>query len=105
MGGSGSPQRRSKRKAPVHTVIVSADAERASTTGQAVNLSAGGACLAVDDAAFEVGDELILKIYSAGPKWPVFATGRIVWTAPGHCGVEWTHGGPQRHWIGWLSGA
>ena len=34
-------------------------------------------------------------------------TGRIVWVGGGwgrpRYGVEWTHTGPQRQWIGWLT--
>lgn len=109
MDRSRSPQRRSERRAPIHPVIVSAEAEKGRATGEALNLSAGGACLELEDAAFEVGDELIVWMHSARPRWPVPATGRVVWADPGRdsarCGLEWTHGGPQRHWIGWLTGA
>jgi hypothetical protein len=102
------PARRAARKAPSHRVVVSAEAEHGRTAGEAVNLSDGGACLALDDAAFEVGDELILWLHFATPRHPVAATGRVVWTAAGRgrprCGLEWTHRGPQRDWIGWLTG-
>jgi hypothetical protein len=40
---------------------------------------------------------------------PVPATGRIVWTGGSwgrpRYGVQWTHQGPQRSWIGWLARA
>jgi hypothetical protein len=102
------PARRAERRAPSHRVVVSAESERGGAVGEAVNLSEGGACLALDDAAFAVGDELILWMHFAGPKPPVPATARVVWTATGkgrpRCGLEWTHRGPQRDWIGWLTG-
>ena len=90
-------------------MLVSAEAEEARATGEAVNLSDGGACLALDDAMFAVGDELILYMHFARPKRAVPATGRVVWTASPRedrrrCGLEWTHQGPQRRWIGWLTG-
>lgn len=101
--------RRSERRVPAHSVTVSAEAEGARTTGEAVNLSDGGACLALDDTVFEVGDELILWMHFAQPRRAVPATGRIVWTVPDRsrtrCGLEWTHAGPQRQWIGWLAEA
>ena len=39
---------------------------------------------------------------------PVPATGRVVWTSPrrgprGRYGIQWTHSGPHRRWIGWLA--
>jgi len=108
MDASDRTRRRSERRAPAHPVLVSAEAEDARATGEAVNLSAGGACLAFDDRVFEVGDDLILWMHFARPKQAVPATGRVVWTAPTpgrpRCGLEWTHGGPQRDWIGWLTG-
>jgi hypothetical protein len=100
--------RRSERRAPAHRVTVSAEAEQVRASGEAVNLSAGGACLALDEQAFAVGDELIVWMHFARPRRPVPATGRVVWTASGQdrlqCGLEWTHRGPQRRWIGWLTG-
>jgi hypothetical protein len=55
-----------------------------------------------------VGDEVILWLTFASPGRPVPATGRIVWAGgrwgrPRY-GVAWTHEGPQRSWIGWLTG-
>jgi hypothetical protein len=98
--------RRSPRRVPTHPILVSVEAERAHTTGEAVNLSDGGACLALDDSAFQVGDELILWMHLAQPRHAVPATGRVVWTAPDpgrpRCGLEWTHRGPQREWISWV---
>jgi Tfp pilus assembly protein PilZ len=100
-------RRRHERRVPAHPVEVSAEAERGQASGKVVNLSAGGACLALDDRVFEVGDELVLWMHFAQPKRAVPATGRVVWTAPNpgrpRCGLEWTHGGPQRRWIGWLT--
>jgi Tfp pilus assembly protein PilZ len=108
MDASNRTRRRSERRAPAHPVIVSAEAEDASATGEAVNLSAGGVCLALEDRMFEVGDELILWMHFARPKQAVPATGRVVWAGSGRkrprCGLEWTHEGPQRNWIGWLTG-
>jgi hypothetical protein len=107
MSASARIPRRSERHVPAHRVAVSAEAETARTRGEAVNLSAGGACLALDDVAFEVGDELVLWMHFAQPKQAVTATGRVVWTASHgggtRCGLEWTHEGPQRDWIGWLT--
>ncbi len=109
MDASDRPsRRRSERRVPAHRVTVSAETENARATGEVVNISAGGACLALDDGAFAVGDDLILWMHFARPKPAVPATGRVVWTAPAptrlRCGLEWTHGGPQRDWIGWLTG-
>ncbi len=109
MDASDRPsRRRSERRVPAHRVTVSAETENARATGEVVNLSAGGACLALDDRVFAVGDDLILWMHFARPKQAVPATGRVVWTAPApsrpRCGLEWTHGGPQRDWIGWLTG-
>ncbi|MCG6923148.1 MAG: PilZ domain-containing protein [Acidobacteria bacterium] len=107
MDASDGRRRRSERRVPAHRVAVSAETEDARTSGEAVNLSAGGACLALDDGVFGVGDQLILSMQFARPKQRVAATGRVVWTAfdrtPPRCGLEWTHGGPQRGWIGWLT--
>jgi Tfp pilus assembly protein PilZ len=76
--------------------------------GEALNLSLGGACLTLETVDFTVGDEIILWMHFAKPAHPVPATGRIVWVAPGggrgRYGVAWTHVGPQRGWIDWLSG-
>jgi hypothetical protein len=108
MSTDDRPPRRAERRAPSHRVVVAAESEFGGVTGEAVNLSGGGACLALADSVFDVGDELILWMHFAGPKQPVPATGRVVWTATGkgrpRCGVEWTHEGPQRDWIGWLTG-
>jgi len=108
MGESG--RRQWERRVPSHTVRVATEAEAvASVTGEALNLSEGGACLALQAADFSVGDDVIvwLSFSHAGP--PVPATGRIVWTGGGwgrpRYGVKWTHHGPQRSWIGWLIGS
>lgn len=107
MDSGDRPPRRAERRAPSHRVTVSAEAEHGRAAGEAVNLSDGGACLALDDSAFDIGDELILWMHFNGPKQPVPATGRVVWTASERgrprCGLEWTHEGPQRDWIGWLT--
>ncbi len=56
-----------------------------------------------------VGDEVILWLNFARPRQPVPATGRIVWTSGGwgrpRYGIQWTHEGPQRSWIGWATRA
>jgi Tfp pilus assembly protein PilZ len=107
MNVSERNRRRSERRTPAHRVSVSVETETVRAKGEAVNLSAGGACLALDDHAFEVGDELVLWMHFAQPKQAVTATGRVVWTASRRgrprCGLEWTHEGPQRDWIGWLT--
>ncbi len=108
MDASTRHRRRSKRRAPARRVLVSAEAENARASGEAINFSAGGVCLALDDRAFEAGDELIVWMHFARPKKPVPATGRVVWITSGRgrprCGLEWTHEGPQRDRIGWLTG-
>ncbi len=106
---SERPLRRSERRVPAHPVLVSAEAESVNATGEAVNLSDGGACLAFDDAMLAVGDELIVRLHSGQARQAVPATGRVVWTTSHQgctrCGLEWTHAGPQRQWIGWLTEA
>ena len=109
MGEAGKPHRRWERRAPAHAVRVSAESEAiAGATGEALNLSDGGACLALQTSDLSVGDEVILWLTFASPGRPVPATGRIVWAGgrggrPRY-GVAWTHEGPQRSWIGWLTG-
>ncbi len=92
---------------PAHPVLVSAETEGVRSTGEAVNLSDGGACLAFDDTMFAVGDELIVWMHSGQARPAVPATGRVVWSASDQgscrCGLKWTHRGPQRRWIGWLT--
>ena len=110
MDNGDRPPRRAARRAPKHPVTVAAEAEHGGVAGEALNLSEGGACVAIDDAIFDVGDELILYLHFSQNQRLVPATARVVWTAPanGHrsrCGLEWTHQGPQRDWIGWLSEA
>lgn len=101
----GESKRRFERQEPVHTVQVTAEYQGALALGQALNLSAGGACVALQSRDLTVGDEIILWLSFVRPRQPVPATGRIVWTAGGwdepYYGVEWTHAGPQRSWIGW----
>jgi len=105
----GDEHRRHERRVPARTVKVAAEAEFRGARGEARNLSAGGACLALD-GEFVVGDELILWLIFAHGRHPVPATGRVVWTSmrfwgrPRY-GLEWTHEGPQRAWIDWLSRA
>jgi hypothetical protein len=113
MAEAGKQQRKWERRAPAHSVRVAAESEAiASAAGEALNLSAGGACLALQTSDFSVGDEVILRLSFAGPTFagpsrPVPATGRIVWAGGGwgrpRYGVAWTHEGPQRSWIGWLT--
>ena len=107
MGESGKEQRRWERRVPAHPVLVAAESESlASASGEALNLSDGGACLALQTSDLAVGDELILWLTFAEPR-TVPATGRIVWSSGGwgrpRYGVQWTHQGPQRSWIGWLT--
>ena len=109
MGASEGRQRRWQRAVPAHAVRVAAESERlAATSGEAVNFSDGGACLALQTPDLAVGDELILWLTFAGLERTVPATGRIVWAASGRgrprYGVQWTHQGPQRSWISWLVG-
>lgn len=102
-------RRRWERRAPAHAVRVAAESEGAASGGEALNLSDGGACLALQTRDFSVGDEVILWLTFARPGQPVPATGRVVWAGGGwgrpRYGVEWTHRGPQRQWIGWLTRA
>jgi hypothetical protein len=100
-------RRRFDRRLPAHAVRVTAETEGVySGGGEAVNLSDGGACLALQTSDLSVGDELILSFQFAHPPHPVTATGRVVWAGRGRgrprYGIEWTHQGPQRRWIGWL---
>jgi hypothetical protein len=103
-------RRRFERRSPAHPVRVAAETEAiVGATGEALNLSDGGACLALQTGDLAVGDEVILWLAFARPAHPVPATGRIVWAGGGwgrpRYGVEWTHEGPQRQWIGWLTRA
>jgi hypothetical protein len=103
-------RRRFERSEPAHVVQVTAESEGASRSlGEVLNLSAGGACLALHARDLAVGDEVILWLRFARPRQPVPATGRVVWTSGGwgrpRYGVEWTHVGPQRSWIGWATKA
>jgi hypothetical protein len=107
---SESGKRQWERRIPPHTVRVAAETERfASIAGEAVDISEGGACLAFPTADFAVGDEVIVWLRFERPGQPVPATGRIVWAGAGRgrprYGVQWTHRGPQRSWIGWLIGS
>jgi len=100
-------RRRFERRVPAHAVGVVAEAEALySAGGEALNLSDGGACLALQTGDFSVGDEVILRLSFARPAHPVTATGRVVWIGRARgrprYGIEWTHQGPQRRWIGWL---
>jgi len=105
-----SDARRSQRAEPAHVVQVTAETETATLAlGEALNLSAGGACLALQTKDLTVGDEVILWLNFVRPRQPVPATGLIVWTSGGwgrpRYGVRWTHLGPQRSWIGWATRA
>jgi len=102
--------RRTERLEPVHVVQVTAESEfTALALGEALNLSDGGACVALQSKDLEVGEEVILWLNFALPRQPVPATGRIVWTSGGwgrpRYGIQWTHEGPQRAWIGWATKA
>ena len=110
MGGARWIPRRFERVAPAHTVQVTAELEGALSLGEAVDLSAGGACVALPSRALLVGDEVILWLSFARPRYPVPATGRVVWAGAvaveaQRYGLEWTHLGPQRSWIGWAARA
>ena len=100
--------RREQRLVPAHPVRIEAEAQAGlPIRGEARNLSDGGACLALD-ADLDVGEELIMRLLFDHYDNPVAATGRVVWTAPtgrsqGSYGVQWTHSGPQRRWLGWLA--
>ena len=52
---------------------------------------------------------MILWLSFTRPRQPVPATGRVVWTGGAwdqpRYGLEWTHEGPQRSWIGWAAQA
>lgn len=107
MDDSGEKRRRFERRAPAHAVGVAAEAEALpGIGGEALNLSDGGACLALQSNDLSVGDDVILRLNFARPPHPVTATGRVVWTGRGRgrprYGIEWTHQGPQRRWLGWL---
>lgn len=103
----GDRRRQWERHSPAHPVGVAAETESMPVvSGEALNLSGGGACLALQSSDLAVGDELILWMRFARRAQPVPATGRIVWAGgkwgrPRY-GIEWTHRGPQRSWIGWL---
>jgi hypothetical protein len=100
-------QRQYERYVPAHDVTVEVEAESVRPArGDVRNLSLGGACLSVQADLVE-GDELILRLGFAAPIRTVPATGRVVWVerrtwGRPRYGVEWTHNGPQRAWLGWL---
>jgi hypothetical protein len=106
-------RRRWERHVPAHAVRVAAESEAvAGAVGEALNLSDGGACLALRTSDLVVGDEVILRLTFggpafAGPRRPLPATARVVWARGSwgrtRYGIEWTHQGPQRSWIGWLT--
>jgi hypothetical protein len=100
--------RRWERRAPFNPVRVSAETESLPlAVGEALNLSDGGACLALQTSDLSVGDELILWMNFERVGRPIPATGRIVWTGGSwgrpRYGVQWTHRGPQRTWLSWLA--
>jgi hypothetical protein len=97
--------RSAERLVPAHPVRIEAEvATGLPVRGEARNLSDGGACMDLD-ADLDVGEELIMRLLFNHHDNPVPATGRVVWTAPprGSYGVQWTHAGPQRRWLGWLA--
>jgi hypothetical protein len=108
MGSKHDQPRRAERLVPAHPVRIEAEAAvLGPIRGEARNLSDGGACLALD-ADLDVGEELIVRLLFEHYDNPVPATGRVVWTAPSRGprlshGIQWTHSGPHRRWIGWLS--
>jgi hypothetical protein len=112
MAEAGAEKRRWERHVPAHPVLVAAETEAIASAGEALNLSDGGAGLALQSGDLSVGDEVILLLSFAGPAFagprrPLPATGRVVWAGGGwgrpRYGVEWTSQGPQRSWIGWLT--
>ena len=109
MGEADRMQRRYERAHPAHTVQVTAEIEGALALGEALDLSAGGACVVLQSREFVVGDEVIVWLSFAKPRQPVPAIGRVVWAGGGwdapRYGLEWTHEGPQRSWIGWATRA
>jgi PilZ domain len=109
MGERERMPRRYERQAPKHTVQVTAELEGLLALGEALDLSAGGACVVLQSREFMVGDEVILWLSFARPRQPVPATGRVVWAGGAwdqpRYGLEWTHQGPQRSWIGWAAQA
>jgi hypothetical protein len=106
--GERDDKRRFERLVPTRPVLVAAEAEAVpGVGGEALNLSSGGACLALESGDLSVGDELIVWLDFERPGHRVPATGRVVWVRSRiwgrpRYGVEWTHEGPQRGWIGWL---
>ncbi|HEX9186101.1 MAG TPA: PilZ domain-containing protein, partial [Vicinamibacteria bacterium] len=63
-----SVKRRWDRRVPSHAVRVAAETESvAGVTGEALNLSEGGACLALQAADFVVGDDVIVWLSFARP--------------------------------------
>jgi len=108
MGSKYDQPRQAERLVPAHAVRIEAEAAFAGPTrGEARNLSDGGACLALD-ADLDLGEELIVRLLFDHHDNPVPATGRVVWISPrrgrhGSYGIQWTHSGPHRRWIGWLA--
>jgi hypothetical protein len=100
-------ERRHERRPPAHTVQVTAEVEGALALGEALDLSAGGACVVLQSRELSVGDEVILWLSFPQPRQPVPATGRVVWAGGDweepRYGLEWTHRGPQRAWLGWAA--
>jgi Tfp pilus assembly protein PilZ len=67
--------------------------------GVVANISGGGACVCTE-AAFSVGDNVVLRIQFAEETLPLSATGRVVWSGesngrPHRYGLQWTHSGLQ----------
>ena len=94
-------KRQTARVVPGRPVFVAMEGSRGPVgRGLVSNISSGGACLALA-GAFDVGDDVILRLSFFQQATPVAATARVVWAGAAprggtRFGVTWTHAGPQR---------
>jgi hypothetical protein len=113
MAEAGKKKRRWERHVPAHPVRVAAETEAIpSATGEALNLSDRGApawpCRTATSAWATTSSCCSASPVPptpapAGPcPPPAASSGPEAWGRPRY-GVEWTHQGPQRSWIGWLT--
>jgi Tfp pilus assembly protein PilZ len=99
-GRLGRDRRRFPRRIPRSTLTVALETgEGPGGEGVVANISGGGACVCTE-AAFTVGDSLVLRIRFTDEPLPISATGRVVWSGEGdgqpRCyGLQWTHSGLQ----------